>query len=127
MSLSDRKLNAAFLRAYRANALTNQGGFCRYCLCPLSRAAATADHRVPRKSGGADHQHNIAAACQPCNKAKGSMSEAAFLSAIKGSGSLPMHLLMVRFSRRLWLVTHAAGRRIRTAAGLEFHGPKKAA
>lgn len=127
MSLSEKKLNAAFLKAYRVNALTQQGGYCKYCLCPLPRSAVTADHRVPRKAGGGDHQHNIVAACQPCNKAKGHMSEAAFLSAIKGDASQPAHLMLVRFSRRMWTRVHSASRRIRAAAGLEFHGPRRAA
>lgn len=127
MSLSEKKLNAAFVRAYRLNALTAQGGFCKYCFCPLPRSIATADHRVPRKAGGGDHQQNIVAACGSCNKAKGHMSEAAFLSAIKGNASQPPHLMLVRFSRRMWTRVHSASRRIRAAAGLEFHGPRRAA
>jgi hypothetical protein len=122
-----RRVDSAFLKAYRANALTAQGGFCRYCLRPLSRAEVTADHRIPRHAGGPTKQGNIAAACGECNRAKGHMSEAAFLSAIKGSASVPWHLLMVRFTRRLWQRTHLASKRIRCAAGLEFHGPKSGA
>lgn len=126
MSLAEKKLNAAFLKAYRANALSAQGGYCKYCLCPLPRSKATADHRVARKHGGGDHQHNIAAACEACNKAKGHMTESAFRSAIRGNASLPIHLMLVRFSRRMWMRTHAASKHIRRAAGLEFHGPKSA-
>lgn len=126
MSSKGRKLNGAFLKAYRANALTIQGGFCKYCFCPLTKATATADHRVPRYAGGTDKQGNIAACCYACNNAKGHMSETAFIRAIKSDRRLPIPLMLVRFSRRLWRRTHLASKRIRLSSGLEFHGPKAA-
>jgi len=127
MSIAANRINAAFLRSYRANALTAQGGYCKYCLRPLPRNAATADHRRPKAAGGNDYPSNIVAACQPCNSAKGKMSERAFLSAIKGNASIPVPLMLVRFTRRLWQATHGASRRISSAAGVPYHGPKRAA
>ena len=44
----------------------------------------------------------------------------------KGNASQPTHLMLVRFSRRMWTGVHAASRRIRAAAGIEFHGPRRA-
>lgn len=127
MSSAQRRLDAAFLRAYRANALSAQGGYCRYCFEPLTRKSVTADHRVPQSKGGKDHQHNIAACCVRCNRAKGSMSERAFLSAINANDSAPVYILLTRFRRRMWLRTHLACTRIATAAGIEYHGPRRKA
>ena len=123
MSTAYNRLNAAFLKAYRASALTAQGGHCKYCFEPLPRSVATADHRVPKKHGGADHQHNIVAACQPCNKAKGHMTEAAFMAAIKGTASAPLPILLIRSHRRIWQATHASCKRILATVGAEYHGP----
>lgn len=128
MSKSAERLNAAFLKAYRASALTSQGGCCKYCFEPLARQVATADHRVARKHGGTDKRGNIAAACQPCNRAKGHMSEAAFSSAIKGTDSAPFGILLIRARRRIWLATHASCKRIMASVGGDYQGPiRKAA
>ena len=51
---------------------------------------------------------------------------AAFLSAIKGNASIPVPLMLVRFSRRMWLATHAAAKRISAAAGVPYQGPRRA-
>lgn len=123
MSNAANRLEAAFLKAYRASALTSQGGCCKYCFEPLPRGIATADHRIPRKKGGADHQHNIAAACQPCNNAKAHMSEAAFLALVKGTATASVGILMARARRRIWQATHASCKRIMASVGGEYHGP----
>lgn len=127
MSIAANRLDAAFMKAYRSSALTSQGGCCKYCLQPLSRRAATVDHRFPRSKGGTDNKANLAAACYPCNVAKGSRSEAQFLAAIKGNGSVDTNLLLVRFRRRMWTATHASCRRIMTAVGGSYAGPKRTA
>lgn len=68
-----RKLDAAFERADREAALRKQRGRCKYCLCKLSLQTVTRDHVIPRSAGGSNQSHNIVAACEPCNRAKGSM------------------------------------------------------
>lgn len=123
-----KRLDAAFLKAYRASALTSQGGCCKYCFEPLPRRVATADHRIARKMGGGDHRGNIAAACVNCNSVKGHMSEAAFAAALKGSGTAPFNILLIRSRRRIWLATHASCKRIMASVGGDYHGPiRKAA
>ena len=70
----------------RNQAFVNQSGFCYYCDRPMwwcspdifaqqynltlaqsSRFQCTAEHLVPRQSGGATTQNNIVAACKFCN------------------------------------------------------------
>ena len=53
--------------AYREAILELDGWRCVYCGEP----AETVDHVVPRAKGGTNHPHNLAAACELCNAAKG--------------------------------------------------------
>lgn len=77
------RLDHAFNKAQRAAAVTEQGGVCLYCRRPINSRTATREHRVARKNGGTDQKANIGASCEPCNRLKGHMSEAAFKSRIK--------------------------------------------
>ena len=47
--------------------LVRDGYRCRWC----GGVATTADHRIPRAAGGTDTLDNLDAACEPCNKSKG--------------------------------------------------------
>ena len=77
------RIDRAFIRAHRQDALTKQGGRCKYCKEKLTQKTATAEHVIPRKYGGVDHRFNIAAADRRCNKAKGHMKEAQFKKLIQ--------------------------------------------
>ncbi|THK33994.1 HNH endonuclease [Ensifer sp. MPMI2T] len=97
-----KKLDAAFARADREAALRDQNGRCAYCLDPLSYKEVTRDHVVPRSAGGLDHRSNTAAACAPCNKAKGSMAVELFKRMISDPRpGEPMKFRMIWVSRRL--------------------------
>ncbi|MEN5275811.1 HNH endonuclease signature motif containing protein [Brucella sp. TWI432] len=97
-----RKLDAAFARADREAALRKQGGKCAYCLSRLTLKTATRDHIIPRSAGGLDHRNNIVAACEPCNKLKGSTPLALFLRMIsRPRPGEPMKYRLVWFSRQI--------------------------
>lgn len=51
----------------KANLMERDRHKCVYC----GRRAATMDHILPRCQGGQSEWENCAAACQPCNSAKG--------------------------------------------------------
>ena len=53
---------------FREGILTSWGRACAYC----GQAAATLDHVRARRRGGATVQRNLVAACETCNRAKGS-------------------------------------------------------
>ena len=90
-----------------------QGGKCAYCHEPIARADATGDHVKPRFKGGATTRENIKAACEPCNLTKRSMSEAAFLRAIKNpQPGDSLHIWMAWSRRRIWLATERVCTRI---------------
>ncbi len=54
-------------RKTRARVLARDRQTCRYCGAP----ADTVDHVDPVANGGTDDDTNLAAACEPCNRAKG--------------------------------------------------------
>lgn len=113
-------LENAFYRMERMNALDRQDGKCAYCRSTLNGGTATADHIQPRSKGGQDGNGNIAAACRPCNCAKGSLSKAAFGKLIRRptpKSSWPIWHAWVR--RRLSLATERAERNILRSVGLE--------
>lgn len=70
-------------RMYKAEALAVQDRRCAYCYSELTRKDATADHVVARSRGGQTQRINIKAACDRCNRLKGSMGERAFVRLIK--------------------------------------------
>lgn len=123
--IAEKRLETAFLKAYRADALAQQGGCCKFCLEPLSPTRVTADHRVPRSAGGTNHANNIAAACQDCNVAKASMTEKMFLSLLKDDSPAPIIVLLARFRRRLWSATHKSCGRLMRSVGGDYRGPRR--
>lgn len=68
----------SFKKMYREDSFSALGGRCFYCESRLSRGEATADHRIPLSKGGTTSRDNLVMACEPCNKAKGSMSVGKF-------------------------------------------------
>lgn len=74
--------DTVLVRLYRRMALRAQGFRCFYCLAPLSFAAATGDHLIPRAKGGKTILDNIKAACRRCNQMKGERPWRRFLSAL---------------------------------------------
>lgn len=99
----------AWVRMYRTEARSEQGGKCCYCYIPLNAQNTSGDHRKARKNGGTTERGNIKAACIECNTTKRHLSEAVFLKKIKspkpGDG---LGIFMAHFRRRLWLRTHRA-------------------
>ena len=51
---------------------------CLYCNERVTHANVSLDHRVPVARGGGHEMSNLAFICQPCNKAKGDMTEEEF-------------------------------------------------
>jgi 5-methylcytosine-specific restriction endonuclease McrA len=45
---------------------------CQYCGAQPGRALLTIDHVLPRAQGGGTHWENVVAACEACNRRKGS-------------------------------------------------------
>lgn len=102
-----------FLRMFRNDALCEQGRRCAYCHEPLTPQKATADHVTSRTMGGSTTRKNIKAACEPCNKTKKGMSEAAFLRAIKNpQPGDSIHIWLAWSRRRIWLATERVCKRI---------------
>lgn len=44
---------------------------CQWCLLPLTRAEATADHLIPSSRGGLDRWDNLLVSCYHCNHTRG--------------------------------------------------------
>lgn len=104
----------AWLRVMRQDALSEQRGRCIYCKAPLSLRNATADHLKPRCRGGTYAKENIVAACGPCNRAKGSLSEGQFFKMIRRDlpSGQPPAIIAIWASRRIWRRAHRACERI---------------
>ena len=77
------------LKAFKANLWVDQR-VCAYCGFRFrGKADATVDHVVPIVMGGKTEMSNLVLACQPCNNAKGDLSEYDFLSRfdeLRGAG-----------------------------------------
>lgn len=99
-------------------ALTEQGGTCKYCKAPLTAKEATADHMWPVSKRGRTTRENIVAACRSCNVAKGNMGPAEFYRLIdrKFPKGQRMEILLIWVSRRIWRRTHRATERIERLA-----------
>ncbi len=78
-----RKLDQAFDRADREDALRKEHGRCHYCRTKLTIRTVTRDHVDPRALGGSNQRKNIVAACERCNVAKGSMPYKQFVRMIR--------------------------------------------
>jgi len=77
------KLDKAFIRVYREEALVTQYHKCFYCRDRLSYRNTTAEHIKPKSKNGLNTKENIAGSCEPCNRAKGSMNDSQFKKLIK--------------------------------------------
>ncbi|MEX3008341.1 HNH endonuclease [Hoeflea sp. TYP-13] len=114
------RIDRAFIRAHRTDALTKQKGRCKYCKEKLSQKTATADHVIPRKHGGVDHGYNIAAADRRCNKAKGHMSEMQFMRQVQDPAPGSHLEIWLAHSRyRINKAAMRAERRILASVGLK--------
>lgn len=70
----NRRLQNAFIAAYRKDARTSQKSKCFYCFEILTSKNTTADHKIPKKFHGSNEKENIVAACEVCNTRKGHKS-----------------------------------------------------
>jgi 5-methylcytosine-specific restriction endonuclease McrA len=77
------KLNRAFLKVYRDDALVDQDMKCRYCRDNMTFASSTIEHRTPRSRLGDGRRSNISASCRPCNLAKGDMTDPEFMALLQ--------------------------------------------
>lgn len=77
------RLSRAFVKMYRDEALVGQDMCCRYCRDALTYRTSTVEHRIPRSRHGDSRRKNIAATCQPCNTAKGSMTDSEFMALLQ--------------------------------------------
>lgn len=114
-----RKIERAFFKAIREDALRDQKGRCMYCKSPLSLNRATADHLKPQCRGGGNHRENIVAACSSCNRTKGKLSEGQFFKLIKRDfpkGQRP-EVIAIWATRRIWKRTYLAQKRIEQFVG----------
>lgn len=60
----------------RMRILHRDGWTCQYCGARLHTSEeATVDHVIPKSLGGENGDHNLRAACRPCNGIKGQSSE----------------------------------------------------
>jgi Restriction endonuclease len=109
--MSNRRLDAAFIRVYREQARVEQKSRCKYCHDRISARSATADHVKPRSKSGSDRKENIVAACGPCNMAKGSMAVGEFQKLLHSFPSGHSIAILMAYSRRR--INLAAGRSIR--------------
>ncbi len=102
-------LAKAFIRAYRIEAYTRQGGRCIYCGAFLTAKTVTAEHIISVGCGGTDRADNIAAACRLCNNTKSNLSLADFLKMLKTPGpDARLPLLLCHFNRRLNIAVQRA-------------------
>ena len=96
------KLERAFDRADREDALRKQDGCCKYCEKPLTLKQVTRDHVIPRSAGGLNHRDNTVASCSPCNVAKGSLPVSQFMRLIRNpQPGDPMKYRLIWFDWRL--------------------------
>lgn len=114
-----KRIDQAFVRAYRTDDWAANGNKCRYCRDILKLSDVTGDHVRPRSRGGFTHRENIKAACELCNKVKGSMSEKAFKRKLHMLPPRASHeLLLAHISYRMNKRTERAEKRIRRYVGM---------
>ncbi len=58
----------------------DQGGLCAYCECEL-HGTYDVEHMTPLCRGGKNDWTNLAIACSPCNRAKGSRTAEEFMNS----------------------------------------------
>ncbi len=115
---SSKKLDRAFIRVYRENALREQDFKCVYCYERLNYRTVTADHIKAKSKGGNNGEDNIDAVCSPCNKAKGSMTKSQYGVMISVQPRcLPIEYTLAWIRRRLNLQILRAERNILASVG----------
>ena len=73
--------------------------FCLYCGVKVYPHTFSLDHMEPLSRGGENRQRNLALACDPCNRAKGSLSRGEFqaiLGILKILGDFAKNNVMAR-------------------------------
>lgn len=100
MSKNLSKLDRAFIKIYREDALIEQHKKCCYCHEPLTFKTVTAEHKTAKSKNGSNARKNIAASCEPCNSIKGSMSDAEFKKVIKSFPTGRHFRFLLAWSRR---------------------------
>lgn len=94
------KLERAFMKIYREEALIKQAGTCKYCHERLTYKNVTAEHVKARSKGGLNRKENIAASCEPCNKLKGQMEESKFIKILKNFPAGQDYEFILTWSKR---------------------------
>jgi hypothetical protein len=94
------KLDRAFVKVYREEALLSQDKKCCYCHDLLTFKSVTAEHKQPRSKNGSDAKENIAGSCRACNEAKGAITDAKFKKLIKSFPSGMNYKIILTWSRR---------------------------
>ncbi|MBS0470851.1 MAG: HNH endonuclease [Proteobacteria bacterium] len=82
-----------------------QQGRCWYCRIALSEAprtdtSATIEHIIPRCAGGTMALHNVVAACQGCNRARGVMLAHSYRDLVRRRGREKAQDLARRWNMR---------------------------
>lgn len=73
---------------------------CFYCFIPLSRSTMEADHLKAVASGGPHNLANAVAACQSCNRKKGSKSHREFIERKGGKNGISPFVRCHGYSRQ---------------------------
>lgn len=81
-----RRKRNRFGNLVRPRLVEEQGGRCFYCLHSLSYMTAVLEHKTPLSRGGHDTFSNLVAACQACDKEKGTMTAEEYLRLKWGDG-----------------------------------------
>jgi hypothetical protein len=63
----------------RLTILDRDDHVCVYCTAPLSDDSFVLDHLIPLSKGGTNHRHNLAAACEVCNRRRSDSDPIQFL------------------------------------------------
>ena len=117
--LEKRQIKAIRIGKVAAARTSERGLRCEYCHSRIAPGEATADHIKPISGGGLTLAENIALCCALCNRAKGSMSRARFVAAIKGPAPRGRDSMLAAWARRkIALAADRACRRLAAAAGL---------
>jgi 5-methylcytosine-specific restriction endonuclease McrA len=109
------KLNRAFLKVYRDEALVEQHMKCRYCRDPMTFASSTIEHRTPRSRLGDGRRSNISASCRPCNLAKGDMTDPEFVALLQSEPVGRQNSIRACWRRR----EHNLAKELAVSRGLE--------
>ena len=104
----------------KIEAHTKQDGICPYCTEYMPLSQSTAEHKKPVSRGGRTEAKNIDAACERCNKLKGSMTKAEFNTVIhnRNLSRDGWELYLIGLDIRLQRRTELACKRLRHMVGM---------